>query len=201
MTNKSMPRCARCEKKDCHQGKDCFDAADEHRTLYQDAEIARLQKAASSIEARHYCREPRLREIILFAEQLKCRRVGLAFCIGLSAEAKIVEQILSRHFDVASVCCKACGMPKSDFGLEQIDPDKNLEVTCNPAGQADLLNRAGTDLNILCGLCVGHDAIFSKASNAPVTTFVAKDRVLAHNPLGAVYCRYVRRRMTDDGGV
>ncbi len=39
------------------------------------------------------------------------------------------------------------------------------------------------------------------STKAPVTTFVAKDRVLAHNPLGAVYCQCVRRKMTDDGGV
>jgi uncharacterized metal-binding protein len=44
-----------------------------------------------------------------------------------------------------------------------------------------------------CTLCVGHDAIFSKISKAPVTTLVAKDRVLAHNPAGAIYSRYIRK--------
>jgi uncharacterized metal-binding protein len=52
-------------------------------------------------------------------------------------------------------------------------------------------------LNIICGLCVGHDAIFSLHSEAPVTTLIAKDRVLAHNPIGAVYNQYVRRRFFD----
>ena len=65
---------------------------------------------------------------------------------------------------------------------------------CNPVGQADLLNRAKTDLNIICGLCVGHDVVFTKISKAPVTTFIVKDRVLAHNPVGAVYCQYIRRK-------
>ena len=65
-------------------------------------------------------------------------------------------------------------------------------MICNPAGQAELMNSAGTDLNILCGLCVGHDAVFGMRSNAPVTTLIAKDRVLAHNPAGAVYSRYSR---------
>ena len=73
------------------------------------------------------------------------------------------------------------------FGSEISD-----EVMCNPAGQADLLNRAGTDLNIICGLCVGHDAVFTARSEAPVTTLIAKDRVLAHNPAAAVWCRYIR---------
>jgi uncharacterized metal-binding protein len=35
-------------------------------------------------------------------------------------------------------------------------------------------------------------------SDAPVTTLVAKDRVLAHNPVGAIYCRYVRRELLGD---
>ena len=62
-------------------------------------------------------------------------------------------------------------------------------------GQADLLNRASTELTIVMGLCVGHDAIFSAESAAPVPTLAAKDRVLAHNPLAAVYCQYVRRNI------
>ena len=69
---------------------------------------------------------------------------------------------------------------------------------CNPAGQAALLNRVETELNILCGLCVGHDAIFAKESNAPVTTFIAKDRVLAHNPAGAVYSQYLRKTILNE---
>jgi len=69
---------------------------------------------------------------------------------------------------------------------------------CNPAGQAKLLNDAGTQLNIICGLCVGHDAVFSMESKAPVTTLIAKDRVLAHNPVGAIYSQYIRRKMLTD---
>jgi uncharacterized metal-binding protein len=134
--------------------------------------------------------------MILFAKELGCRRVGLAFCIGLASEAKAVEGILSRHFDVVSACCKVSGITKRPVRLEQIDPDRE-EVMCNPAGQADLLNEAGTDLNILCGLCVGHDTIFSMTSRAPVTTLIAKDRMLAHNPVGAVYSQYIRKKLQE----
>jgi uncharacterized metal-binding protein len=42
-------------------------------------------------------------------------------------------------------------------------------------------------LNILLGLCVGDDTLFIKHSKAPVTVLAVKDRVLAHNPLGALY--------------
>ncbi len=58
---------------------------------------------------------------------------------------------------------------------------------CNPILQAQLLNKEKTDLNILIGLCVGHDSLFIKYSEAIVTTLIAKDRVLGHNPAAALY--------------
>lgn len=61
-------------------------------------------------------------------------------------------------------------------------------MMCNPISQAKLLNLHGTQFNVLVGLCVGHDSMFYKYSDALVTTLIAKDRVLAHNPAGAVYC-------------
>jgi uncharacterized metal-binding protein len=132
----------------------------------------------------------------LFAKELGYKKIGLAFCIGLSEEAKIIDEILSRHFEVVSVCCKVCGIDKKDFDLTQIS-SRNQEVMCNPAGQAHLLKEAETQLNIICGLCVGHDAIFAQLSEAPVTTLIAKDRVLAHNPASAIYCQYIRRHFNE----
>ena len=193
MEKSVSPHCGRCESKECRDGKDCFSRASNHKQLYQDDQIAKLHKAASAIEGRYYGKETRLSEIILFAKELGCKKIGLAFCIGLGEEAKVVEEILSTHFEVVSVCCKVCGIDKKDFDLQQI-LSKNYEVMCNPAGQAELLNDAETQLNVLCGLCVGHDAIFSKVSEAPVTTLIAKDRVLAHNPAAAIYCQYIRKR-------
>jgi uncharacterized metal-binding protein len=190
------PRCAQCESKECRDGKDCFSKGSNHKQLYQDSDLAKLHKAASTIEARYYGKETRLGEIMLFAKELGYKRIGLAFCIGLSEEAEIIDEILSKHFEVVSVCCKVCGIDKKDFDLPQISLE-NQEVMCNPAGQAQLLNDAGTQLNVLCGLCVGHDAIFAKVSKAPVTTLIAKDRVLAHNPAGAIYSRYIRKHFKE----
>ena len=194
------PRCASCQTRECYGGKDCFSDADRQQALYEDSRIARLHQAATAIEGRHYCKEPRIREVMLFAKELGCHKLGLAFCVGLAAEAEIVGDILGREFEVVSVCCKLCGISKKTFGLEQIKPDKELEVMCNPVGQATLLNEAGTELNILCGLCVGHDAIFTMTSKAPVTTLIVKDRVLAHNPVGAIYSQYLRRTMLPPKG-
>lgn len=196
MEKNMSPHCGRCESKECRDGKDCFSQDSNHKQLYQDSQIAKLHKAASAIEAEYYGIETRLGEVILWAKELGYQRIGLAFCIGLSEEAKIIDEIFSRHFEVVSVCCKVCGIDKKDFDLPQIS-SRNQEVMCNPAGQAQLLNDAETELNVICGLCVGHDAIFSKVSDAPVTTLIAKDRVLAHNPAGAIYSRYIRKHFNE----
>ena len=41
--------------------------------------------------------------------------------------------------------------------------------------------------NIVVGLCVGHDSVFYKHSDAIVTTIVTKDRVTGHNPVAPLY--------------
>ena len=58
----------------------------------------------------------------------------------------------------------------------------------------------GTDLNVIVGLCVGHDTLFIKHSEAPVTYLIVKDRVLAHNPAGALHAMdtYYRRLLDPD---
>jgi uncharacterized metal-binding protein len=198
MSTQAAVRCAVCKQRDCVNGKDCLADADRQRHLYEVEGIARLHRAASAIEARHYGREPRIREIMLLAHELDVHRLGLAFCVGLAEEAAVIAQILGRDFDVVSVCCKICGIDKKSMGLEQIDPQRDRETMCNPVGQATVLNEAETQLNVLVGLCVGHDAIFCMISRAPVVTLICKDRTLAHNPVGAVYSKYLRRRLLPE---
>jgi len=59
----------------------------------------------------------------------------------------------------------------------------------------NLLNEKETDLNIVIGLCLGHDVLFAQYSKSPVITLVVKDRVLAHNPLGAIYSNYYLNKL------
>ena len=68
---------------------------------------------------------------------------------------------------------------------------------CNPILQARLLNEAHTDLNVVIGLCVGHDSLFYKYSDAYVTTLVTKDRVTGNNPAAALYTAtsYYRKKL------
>ncbi|MCK4503991.1 MAG: DUF1847 domain-containing protein [Candidatus Aegiribacteria sp.] len=134
--------------------------------------------------------KPRLLETVEFAEKMGFRKLGLAFCTGLSREAKIVEGFLSeKGFEVVSVICKAGRILKEDIGVkdsEKIIPGTD-ESMCNPVFQAMVLNKAETEFNIMMGLCVGHDSLFLKYSDALCTVLAAKDRMSAHNPLAAVY--------------
>jgi uncharacterized metal-binding protein len=134
--------------------------------------------------------KPRIVEIVEFAERMGYERLGLAFCTGLRKEAEIVAGLLeARGFRVSSVICKAGRVPKEEIGVrdeEKIAPGTD-ESMCNPVYQARLLDEEGTQLNVVLGLCVGHDSLFFRHSQAPCTVLAVKDRVLGHNPLAAVY--------------
>ena len=168
---------------------------------YDRSEILEFAKQSSRQEAdcyanrhqRPYVMQPtktRIVEIYEFAEKMQYRRLGLAFCVGLSKEAGIVEDILKdRGFEVVSVLCKAGRTSKDRIGIEDEDKIRRGtdESMCNPIFQAKLMNHAKTELNILLGLCVGHDSIFFKYTDAPTTVLAVKDRVTGHNPLAAIY--------------
>lgn len=154
---------------------------------YEKEEIRRLAIAAAEVEAENYCKKTRLEETIEFAKKLGAKKIGIATCLGLLKESGIAARILrSRGFEVFGAACKAGMQKKVDIGIPKSCEAVGANM-CNPILQAKLLNEAKTDLNILIGLCVGHDSLFYKYSDAPVTTLVAKDRVLAHNTVGALY--------------
>jgi uncharacterized metal-binding protein len=183
--------CAECTTKECCRGKDCTPCSEEIKETVSSHDLKTMRTAAV-IESRYYKKKTRMEEIVLYAKEMGYRKVGLAFCVGLSEEAEKIHKILSQEFDVISVCCKVCGISKDDYELEKIEGE-SYEVMCNPIGQAHILNEEKTEFNIVVGLCVGHDTLVYKYSHAPVTTLAAKDRVLAHNPLGAIYSAYYRR--------
>jgi uncharacterized metal-binding protein len=171
---------------------------DAHQLYHSDPEIQKLALSAARVEASGYCRWPRVQEVMEFARGIGATRLGIATCVGLIREAGLLQEILEANgFQVSSVCCKVGSIPKEEIGLaddEKVRPGQ-FEALCNPVGQAKLLNEAGTELNIVVGLCVGHDSLFFKHSAAPVTVLVAKDRVTGHNPVAALYTShsYYRR--------
>ncbi len=189
-------KCARCGQKPknrCNsEGFDCTGGTLD-LSAYSLAENQKLQNISEQMRAQYGNSQTRLEEIIEFSLRVGFARLGIAFCIGLAAEAAFVAAVLQKKFKVDSVCCKMAGLNKDEFGMAKIKPDK-FEVACNPIGQAEMLNRAKTDLNIQMGLCLGHDLLFQKYSEAPVTVLVVKDRVLANNPMGVVYGSFWRQK-------
>ena len=163
--------------------------------VYDFARKASIQEAEcyANRDQKPYVLQPtktRIVEICEFAEKMSFKRLGLAFCIGLAKEAEIVQQIFKdRGFEVVSVLCKAGRTSKEMIGITDEDKiEKGTdEAMCNPIFQAKLLNHSKTDFNILLGLCVGHDSLFFKYTEAPTTVLAVKDRVTGHNPLAAIY--------------
>jgi uncharacterized metal-binding protein len=160
-------------------------------------DVQELALASARTEAAGYGRATRIEEIMDLARRIGAQRLGLAHCIGLAREARAAAEILTAGgFEVHSVCCKVGSIPKERIGLddeEKVRPGQ-FEPLCNPVGQAALLARAGTQLNVVVGLCVGHDSLFFMHSHAPATVLVAKDRVLGHNPVACLYTSHTYYR-------
>jgi uncharacterized metal-binding protein len=163
-------------------------------------EIRKLAIESARTESAGYGRATRIEEIMDFARRLGVQKLGIAHCAGLMEEAKLAREIfLAGGFEVCTACCKVGSIPKESIGLrdeEKVRPG-GYEALCSPVGQAALLAAAGTQLNVVIGLCVGHDSLFFMHSKAPATVLVAKDRVLGHNPVACLYTSHsYYRRLT-----
>lgn len=169
--------------------------------VYEDESVKHFAHQASVQEADCYANrdqtpyimqpsKTRIVEICEFAGKMNYRRLGLAFCLGLSREARVVDDILRQYgFEVVSVCCKAGNTSKDVIGVAEADKIHigTDEAMCNPIFQARALEAEQVDFNILLGLCVGHDSLFFQHSDTPTTVLAVKDRVTGHNPLVAIY--------------
>jgi len=197
--------CAKCDAKACQsidkaypknckstqaQENDLFTAAlKEYETNAQNLAIA---KAAASIEAEFYCKATRVEEIVRFALKMNYKKIGIATCVGLIRETRLFSNVLeAAGLTACGVACKVGSVDKPLIGVPEEGKIKPgcFEAMCNPILQAMLLNSEKTDLNVIVGLCVGHDSLFIKYSEAPVTNLIVKDRVLVHNPVGALYAQ------------
>ncbi|RJP45530.1 MAG: DUF1847 domain-containing protein [Desulfobacteraceae bacterium] len=192
--------CSYCGKKKCFFGDVSqspeFCPSKRHADLLADANT-KLQEEENQTMARdvartwkEYGKLTRVEETVQYARNRGYQKLGIAFCVGLSEEAeKLTNLLINEKFDVVSVCCMCGALSSDDVALpdaEKIVPGFRQPM-CNPIGQAAVLDAEGSELHILLGLCVGDDTLFIKHAKAPITVLAVKDRVLAHNPLGALY--------------
>lgn len=168
-------QCARCKTFVCRVGRS--DAAPEHcpmrgdmpdvSSLYTDAERLRLAQQSAAVEGLGYGRWTRLREVAELAQRMGYGRIGVGYCPDMVREAVLTALFLR------------------DYQFSVRLPPEPLD--CDPFGQAALFAEQGTQLNVVAGMCVGHEAVFIRASQAPVTVLVARDARLHHNPSAALY--------------
>lgn len=176
------------------------------RELQGEGIDAKTARVAAQVEGLGYDRSggkaqarwSRVEDTIAFARLMGYRKIGIATCVGLLDEtARLVEILEAQGLETISVCCKAGSADKTGVGVadaHKIRPGQ-FEAACNPIAQARICNEAGTDLNVVMGLCVGHDTLFNKHSTAPVSTLVVKDRLTGHNPAAVLYGRHYYRRL------
>jgi len=164
--------------------------ADLARIYREEEKTAALSCAAAEVEGRYYGRLTRVEEVAAFARRVGARKIGIASCIGLAEESQIFTRFLhAQGLESFAVICKVGAIDKTAAGIPEdlkIQPQSH-EALCNPILQARILARENTDLNVMIGLCVGHDSLFMQHSAAPVTCLIVKDRVLGHNPVAALY--------------
>jgi uncharacterized metal-binding protein len=213
MEGSGDPACAKCSVKEricTEEGgkgpkfcptKNRIETIERTLSEYQKPEVREFARMASIQEAECYSNrhiqpfiphpvKPRVQEICEFAKKMGYRKLGIAFCNGLPSEAQALTRILeAQGFEVVSVACKIGATPKETIGIREEEKVKigQFETMCSPIVQAVILNEEKTDFNILVGLCVGHDSLFFKYSEAFTTVLIAKDRVLGHNPAAALY--------------
>lgn len=155
---------------------------------YKKDDINKAVRAAAQIENDYYCKVTRLEETIRWAKKMGAKKIGIATCVGLLRESRAVAKVLRANgFEVFGIGCKAGEVPKHEIGIDMRCEEVGMNM-CNPVLQAKTLNKEKTDINIVMGLCVGHDSVFYRYSEALTTTLVAKDRVTGHNPAAPIYC-------------
>ncbi|WKV09626.1 DUF1847 domain-containing protein [Thermoanaerobacterium sp. CMT5567-10] len=193
----SIFSCAVCPNKPCAKGDDNFpkncptvmekDIINDSIERYNnDENVNKIMKIANTLPVDENGElRSRADEIINLIMQMGMKKIGVAFCYSLEKEAKKFVKMLNKYdITVVPVCCKVGSVDVKEIGIEK-KKDKFI-ATCNPITQAEIMNKENTELNVVVGLCVGHDMIFNKNSKAYVTTLVAKDRKYSHCPVKAL---------------
>ena len=206
-----MP-CASCVDQTCFtgQGEMPVDCPERNREESGPKEpVAGFAEFAAQIRKKQI---NRINEVIEYARFMKIEKIGIACCIGLHDELRVVTNMLKKaDLHSVSVMCKTGSYEKKSVGVPvrfRMTTKTGYSVgcaACNPVAQAMVLNREKTGLNLIIGLCAGHDSIFMKYSEVLTATLVAKDRSNGHNPAAILYNFYgdnfFSRRPSPEGAL
>ncbi len=175
--------CTNCTyDKQCRKSETCiatsFDRDEVIQKYAEESEI--VQAAAELVDFGRAGTLSRLQETIAFAQKMKYKRIGLAYCYGMENQVQQIAEIIRKNdLNVRTVSCTVGGIPQNE-----VNPESSIcNVSCNPIGQARQFNHENVDLVVMIGLCLGHDILFQREVKADCTTLVVKDRVHNHAPL------------------
>jgi len=206
MNKTSVIMCGTCKKQDCKrdypdgipswcEASRFSDILTDAKTKYASKENLEIYLASGRVVKNGYGKWPRVREAVEFAKELKLKKVGLASCLGLVDELQTVSRLFtSAGFEVVSSACQIGRVKPEDRGVKLEHNDYN-GLMCNPITQAEICNAAGTELNYIIGLCLGHDILFQRYSKAPSSVLIVKDRVTGHNPVVVLYADGLKRSL------
>lgn len=181
--------CAACESYMCRTGS--VDAAPDQcpmhgpfptfDELYSTDDRKLLAYESAIVEAEGYCRWTRLEEVVQFSSRMKFTPIGIGHCPSTVREAQRVAAFLRNR------------------GIDAVLP-RNVD-SCTPVDQAEFFADTGTQFNVIAGMCVGHDALFIRHSQPPVTSLIVSDRRFRHNPVAALYTSrsYSQNALYDSG--
>ena len=159
-----------------------LDAREQALSYYAEPEIHTIVRTAAEVVglaiADHW---PRVREIVTFANKVGAKRIGIASCSSFAKEAGVLTDILEQAgFEVIDAMCRIGSLRNVEVGAFDAENKRANSASCNPFMQAHVLNQAKTDFNIILGLCLGHDMIFARNSEAWVTTLAVKNQSRTH---------------------
>jgi uncharacterized metal-binding protein len=142
--------------------------------FYNDSDIVMMKLAENALSMG----KNRIVEIRNYAKLAGFKRIGIANCISLQKETNQLKEMLSDDFEVHTIDCRCGRLAASEYLGNDVKG-----IMCNPAGQAAFLEENNTELNIVMGLCIGHDMMFTSKSKTPSTTLIVKDREHKYNPI------------------
>lgn len=172
--------CLKCSSKACKtEKKDCTGGREETIRGYRDAGLSATFGNADALVAHGRAGTlSRIEEIVEYCTLQGYKKIALAYCYSMEdLAAKVSSFFRGRDFNVLSYRCTIQGIQE-----KEINNDLGESVACNPAGQAETINRENAEFVIEMGLCLGHDVIFHRYLEKPFTVFAVKDRLLDNCP-------------------
>jgi len=176
--------CTSCKTKKCRSAESCgletFKKDDIINAYHEEENQLIIQAAARLVDNGKAGKIARLQELVEFIQNMKYKKVGLAYCFGMEKDAIEVKEYFRKNaISIRTVSCTVGGLPQDELNKESCIHN----VSCNPLGQAAQLNNEDTELVVIMGICLGHDILLHRNLKADFTTLVVKDRVYNNSPL------------------